>query len=63
MEIEAGKHYQLPSGMPVKILALSADGKTAYVMYDMPSKKAYCTKIETSLLQEQEIKDESAMGK
>lgn len=59
MEIEAGKHYQLPSGMPVKILALSADGNTAYVMYDMPSKKAYCTKIETSLLQEAKNEDHS----
>lgn len=52
MAIEAGKHYQLPSGIPVKILALSANGKTAYIMYDMPSKKAYYTTIETSLLQE-----------
>mgnify|MGYP000952663432 CR=1 FL=1 len=59
MAIEAGKHYQLPSGMPVKILALSGDGKTAYIMYDMPSKKVYYTKIDTSLLQEQEVKDRS----
>jgi hypothetical protein len=52
MELQPGGHYWLPSGIPVIVIATSADGQTAYVRYDIVSKKPYYSKIDASLLQE-----------